>query len=165
MGRPSVIPQVRERLEQYLDELQRRYVMQDPERRVATMPATTDGKVNVRAIANAIGLRETQEKYLYERPELSSLVNLLAEGQGLAPIGARTMQDAVDRAAKAKAQIQAQRLRTVALASVEAQAQRDELLQAIKELSQVNQRLAAENTRLRARLEAIERGIFMPEAP
>ena len=163
MGRPSVIPQVRERLEHYLNELECRYQGQSEDQRVPTIPATTDGKVNVRAVATAIGLKTTQEKYLYERAELSSLVNLMAEGQGLAPIGARLSQDAADRAVKAKALFQAKNLRLAAQAAVEAQAQQEELLQVIKDLGRENQRLTAENLRLSARLEAVEAGIFVPE--
>jgi len=47
------------------------------------MPSTSDGKVNVRALAQALELKQTQEKYRYERQELTSLINLVAEGQGL----------------------------------------------------------------------------------
>lgn len=46
--------------------------------RAPTLPATPDGKVNVRALAQAIELKQTQEKYLYERQELTSLNNLVA---------------------------------------------------------------------------------------
>ena len=163
MARPSVIPGIKERLEAYLDECEGAYQQQPENTRKPTIPATPDGKVNVRAVAAALGLKATQEKYLYERGELSSLVNLMSEGQGLAPIGARVSQDAADKAFKAKAQLQAQSLRAASQAAVEAQAQHDELLQTIKDLSRENQRLAAENLRLRARIEAVEAGIFVPE--
>ncbi|MDP4361052.1 hypothetical protein QR510_30950, partial [Escherichia coli] len=70
MARQSVIPAVKERLELYLDERQAEYLEQPDGSRTATLPKTPDGKVNVRGIATAIGLRQTQEKYLFEREEL-----------------------------------------------------------------------------------------------
>lgn len=87
MARQSVIPAVKERLELYLDERHAEYLEQPDGSRTATLPKTPDGKVNVRGIATAIGLRQTQEKYLFEREELSSLINLVAEGQELLSIG------------------------------------------------------------------------------
>ena len=44
MARPSVIPAVRERLELYLEELETAYLSQPDGNRVATIPATSDGK-------------------------------------------------------------------------------------------------------------------------
>lgn len=164
MPRPSVIPSIREKLEQYLNDCEAAYQQQPEGSRTPTIPSTGDGKVNVRQVGAAIGLKQTQEKYLYERGELSSLINLMAEGQGLAPIGARVAQDAADKAVKAKALLQAQALRATSQAAVEAQAQHEELIEKIKELSRDNESLRAENTRLRARLDSIEAGVFVPEA-
>lgn len=163
MPRPSVIPDIRERLEHYLNRCEVDYQQQPEGARTPTIPATSDGKVNVRQVGVAIGLKQTQEKYLYERDELSSLINLMAEGQGLAPIGARVAQDAADKAVKAKAALQAKNLRAASQAAVEAQAQHQELMQQIKDLSRDNAALTAENLRLRMRLEAIESGLFVPE--
>lgn len=98
MARPSVIPAVLERLKQFLDERESRFLAKPEGERSPTLPATSDGKVNVRAVAQAIELKQTQEKYLYEREELRSLIDLAAQGQGLLPIGARTLQGAGDRA-------------------------------------------------------------------
>ncbi len=92
MPRPSVIPSVKEKLERYLESMEAEYLSQPEATRKPTLPSTGDGKVNVRAVAKAIELKQTQEKYLFERDELSSLVNLVAEGQGLLPIGARTQE-------------------------------------------------------------------------
>lgn len=163
MPRQSVIPGIRERLEQYLDEREAAYQRQPEGARTPTIPATNDGKVNVRQVGVAIGLKLTQEKYLYERGELSSLINLMAEGQGLAPIGARVSQDAADKAARARALLHAQDLRAASQAAVEAQAQHEELIQKIKDLSRACEELGAENLRLRARLDAIESGMYVPE--
>src|ERR1022692_3423671 len=108
MGRPSVIPQVRERLEAYLNERELEFLSQPEAVRSPTLPATPDGKVNVRAVAQAIDLKVTQEKYLYERDELSQLINLMAEGQGLLPIGSRLVLEAGDKALKERMVRQAQ---------------------------------------------------------
>ena len=163
MPRPSVIPGIREKLEQYLNDCEAAFQQQPVGMRTPTIPATGDGKVNVRQVGKAIGLSLTQEKYLYERGELSSLINLMAEGQGLAPIGARVSQDAADKAAKEKALRQAQNLRAASQAAIEAQAQHEELIERIKDLSRAYEELSAENLRLKARLDAIESGMFVPE--
>lgn len=163
MPRPSVIPGIREKLEQYLNDCEAAYQQQSNDARTPTIPATGDGKVNVRQVGAAIGLKLTQEKYLYERGELSSLINLMAEGQGLAPIGARVSQDAADKVVNARAQLQAQNLRAASQAAIEAQAQHEELIERIKDLSRSYEELSAENLRLRARLDAIESGMFVPE--
>jgi hypothetical protein len=161
MARPSVIPAVRERLEQYLDEREAEFLAQPERERTPTLPSTPDGKVNVRAVAQAIDLKQTQEKYLYEREELSSLINLVAEGQGLLPIGARLLQDAGDKAIKERLVRQAQAARGAAQAAVEAQAVHAELLEKVRELSADNEGLRAENLRLRAQLEAMDQGVHV----
>lgn len=70
MARPSVIPGIKARLEEWLDQKESQYLSQPEVERHATLPLTTDGKVNVHAVAVAIGLTENQEKYLYERKVL-----------------------------------------------------------------------------------------------
>ncbi len=161
MPRPSVIPAVRERLEVYLNDCEARFLAQAGNERTPTLPATPDGKVNVRAVAQAIELKQTQEKYLYEREELSSLINLVAEGQGLLPIGARLLQDAGDKAIKERLVRQAQAARGAAQAAVEAQAVHAELLDKVRELSADNENLRAENLRLRAQLDAMDQGLHV----
>ena len=95
MARPSIIPTVKAALEEYLERTQVAYLALSESQRMSTLPATSDGKVNVRLLAAAIGLKQTQEKYLYERPELTSLINLVAEGRGMTP-------DAVDKIAQGR---------------------------------------------------------------
>lgn len=58
------MPRVRIRLEAYLNEREVEYQAQPDEQRLPTLPATSDGKVNVRAVAKAIALKTTKEKYL-----------------------------------------------------------------------------------------------------
>lgn len=161
MGRPSVIPQVRERLEAYLNERELEFLSQPEPVRSPTLPATPDGKVNVRAVAQAIDLKVTQEKYLYERDELSQLINLMAEGQGLLPIGARLVQEAGDKALKERMVRQAQTAKAAAQAAVEAQAVQAELLDKLQAAVADIEALKAENARLHAQLDAIHSGMFV----
>lgn len=161
MARPSVIPAVRQRLEAYLEQRESAFLVQPEGARSATLPSTGDGKVNVRAVAQAIDLKPTQEKYLYEREELTSLINLVAEGQGLLPIGSRLVQDASDKAIKERLARQAQTSRADAQAAVEATAVQDELLERVRELSLDNELLSAENLRLRAMLDAMDQGLHI----
>lgn len=161
MPRPSVIPQVRERLEAFLNDRESQYLQQPEDQRCPTLPATPDGKVNVRAIAQAVDLKVTQEKYLYEREELSQLINLIAEGQGLLPIGSRLTQGAGDKALKDRMVRQAQTAKASAQAAVEAQAVNAELIEALKDRSEEVEALKAENMRLRAQLDAIHGGMLV----
>lgn len=161
MARPSVIPQVRVRLEAYLNEREVAYQAQPDQQRTPTLPATPDGKVNVRAVAEAVGLKPTQEKYLYERDELTQLINLMAEGQGLLPIGSRLLQEAGDKALKERIARQAQTAKAAAQAAVEAQAVHAELLDKLKSAVADIEALKAENARLRAQLDAIHSGMFV----
>ena len=161
MARPSVIPAVKERLEAYLDSRQAEYLAMPEDDRTSTLPATPDCKVNVRAVAQAIELKQTQEKYLYERAELSSLINLVAEGQGLLPIGARLLQDAGDASIKERLVRQAQSAKASAQAAVEAQAVHAELLQRLREAVTEIEMLKAANTRLYAQLDSVRSGMFI----
>lgn len=161
MARPSVIPQVRLRLEEYLNEREAEYLAQSEDDRTPTLPVTPDGKVNVRALAQAIDLKQTQEKYLYERDELSQLINLMAEGQGLLPIGARVMQVAGDKALRERIAHQSQASKAASQAAVEAQAVQAELLEKLKDAIAEVELLRAENLRLRAQLDSIRNGIFI----
>ena len=161
MARPSVIPQVRVRLETYLNDCETAYLAQPDEAKTPTLPATPDGKVNVRAVAQAIELKQTQEKYLYEREELYQLINLIAEGQGLLPIGFRVTQEAGDKALKERMVRQAQATKAASQAAVEAQAMQAELLDKLKDAAAEIESLRAENLRLRAQLDAVRSGIFV----
>ena len=161
MPRPSVIPTVKATLEDYLECMQAAYLSLPEEKRVPTLPATTDGKVNVRALAQAIDLKQTQEKYLYERQELTSLINLVAEGQGLAPIGSRLLVDAADKALKDRMARTAQNAKANAQAAVEAQSATAELLEKLKDAVFEIESLKAENMRLRAQLDMIHSGMLV----
>jgi len=161
MPRPSVIPTVKAALEEYLERMQVAFLAVPEERRTPTLPATPDGKVNVRALAQAINLKQTQEKYLYERQELTSLINLVAEGQGLLPIGSRLLVDASDKVLKDRLVRQAQSAKANAQAAVEAQSATGELLEKLKEVVLENESLKAENMRLKAQLDLIHSGMLV----
>lgn len=159
MGRPSVIPSVRLRLEEYLEKCESEHRAQPECTRRPTLPHTGDFKVNVRAVAKAIDLTKGQEKYLYEREELTSLVNLTAEGQGLLPIGART-QPEVDKSIRERLVMQATTSRMDAQAAVESKAREEALLESVALAHKQIASLQAENMRLRARLELVQAGLL-----
>jgi hypothetical protein len=159
MPRPSVIPAVKERLEEYLDKCQLDYISQPELNRNPTLPQTTDAKVNVRALAKSIGLTQSQEKYLFERQELYSLVNMVAEGQGLRPIGART--EPADKAIQQRLVTQARSAKIDAQAAVEAKAREDALVQELSVACKRIAKLEAQNMRLQAQLEMINSGMLV----
>ena len=161
MARPSVIPEVRARLEAYLNDREAEYLGQPDLGGTATLPTTPDGKVNVRGVAQAVGLKTTQEKYLYERDELSSLINLVAEGQGLLPIGWRLTQQAGDKALQERLARQAQAAKAYAQAVGEGQAVQFELLEKHRSAVSEIEALRASNLRLQAQLDAIRAGMFV----
>jgi hypothetical protein len=89
----SVLPALLQELELYLDRQAAAWQEQDCDARVPTLPATSDGKVNVRAITLALGRPQSQEQHLFKRPELKSTINAVAIEQGLKPIGSRLPDD------------------------------------------------------------------------
>lgn len=165
MPRPSVIPGIKARLEEYLDQKEAEYLAQSNLNRQPTLPGTPDGKVNVRAVANAIALTVNQEKYLYERKELTDLINCIAEGQGLSPIGSRLHQTASDKAIKARLIMQAKSAQEDSQAAVEAVSAQQELLSRIAQLSTELEETKAANVRLRAQLDAIRDGLWVSIEP
>lgn len=161
MARPSVIPGIKTRLEEWLDQCEAAYLSQPESSRQPTLPMTPDGKVNVRAVAQAIQLKPTQEKYLYEREELTQLINCIAEGQGVLTIGSRANQTDADKAIKQRLILQSKVAQETSQAAVEAISARDELLDRIRVLSAELAASKAETERLRTRLQAIEAGVWV----
>ena len=96
MGRPATaVRDILGALEPYLEARLAEYERQeDP--RAPTLPATPDGKINVRSVTREIGLKVSQEQHFYRHPELARVLNAAAEAQGLEPIGSRTQQNADD---------------------------------------------------------------------
>lgn len=161
MARPSVIPGIKARLELWLDQCESAYLAQPEDIRQPTLPLCPDGKVNVRAVAQAIQLKSTQEKYLYERAELTQLINCIAEGQGLLTIGSRATQTDADRQVKQKVTLHAKNAQEAAQAATEAIAAQQELLDRVRGLSAELAASEAEVARLRARLQAVENGVWV----
>lgn len=165
MPRPSVIPKVLSDLTEYLDRLQDRYASEPEHARSPTLPLTPDGKINVRALAKAIGLKQSQEKYLYERPELTQLINLICDGQGVLPIGSRLSQTAADKAIKEQLVRQARAVTDASRSAVEAQGALQEMLTRVRDMAVELETVKAENRRLRAQIDAMHEGIFVKVDP
>ncbi len=161
MARPSVIPGIKARLEEWLDQREAAYLAQPEVTRQPTLPATSDGKVNVRAVAQAVDLKPTQEKYLYEREELTLLINCIAQGQGLQTIGSRVNPTDADKAIKQKIILHAKSAQEATQTATEAIAAQQELLDRIRALSIELASSKAETERLRARLQAVESGVWV----
>ena len=161
MARPSVIPGIKARLETWLDEREAAYLAQPENTRQPTLPMTPDGKVNVRAVAQAIDLMPTQEKYLFERDELTTLINCIAEGQGVLTIGARVNPTDADKQIKQKIIQQAKNAQQATQAATEAIAAQQELVDRIRSLSADLEAAKAEVLRLRTRLQAVEDGVWV----
>ncbi|MET4479153.1 hypothetical protein [Bradyrhizobium sp. F1.13.3] len=90
----SILNELADTLGAYLNERIRAWLCQPESARLPTLPATSDGKVNVLALAEASGIGAARVQHLFKRPELRSTVNAVAIEQGLKPIGARlTVED------------------------------------------------------------------------
>ncbi len=119
MPRPSsVVANWKPKLEAWLNEQEEAYRAQWEGQRRATLPSTSDGMVNVTSVAKALNCPKA---YLYDYPELQSLVDLFAEGQGLLPCGART-QGMADQVVKDRVVAIAKTAKADAQAAVESRA-------------------------------------------
>jgi uncharacterized coiled-coil protein SlyX len=98
----SVLPDLLRLVEPYLDRQAAAWAAQPPRDRRPTLPSTTDGKVNVRAITTALGLERSQEQHFFKQPDLRSVVNAVAQEQGLKPIGARSLSEEMGKAVAAR---------------------------------------------------------------
>jgi hypothetical protein len=98
----SILPELLEALERYLDARASAWLAQPDGSRSPTLPATPDGKVNVRAITLAIGRPQSQEQHLFRRPELKAAIDAVAIEQGLKPIGARNQPEDIEKAVVAR---------------------------------------------------------------
>jgi hypothetical protein len=93
----SILPELLESLETYLDQRAQAWLEQVGER-TPTLPSTSDGKVNVRAITAALGRPQSQEQHLFKKDELRSAINAVAIEQNLKPIGGRLPSEDPDKA-------------------------------------------------------------------
>lgn len=138
----NVTPEILEKLEPYLEQLDAFWESQPEGLRQPTLPVTVDGKVNVRGIAKAIGLRQSQEQHFFRKPELAAPINSLAQVQGVKLIGSRLLADQHDKAA-------ADRLARTAT-------EKNDLARALAEKEAEIEALREENAMLHARLDQIE---------
>ncbi|AIB12613.1 hypothetical protein ABAZ39_11535 [Azospirillum argentinense] len=142
MGRPGfVVAEIRALLEPYLDEQMAAWERQPEAGRQPTLPMIGD-KVSVRGLTRALGLKISREQYFYDEPELASLVNAVAEAQGLLPIGSRAQLDAEDKA--------------VAERITRAQADRSDLARTLAEREALIERQRREIEALRGQLALLE---------
>lgn len=161
MSRPSIIPKVLADLTDYLNKRQEAFDAQPEGSRKPTLPLTPDGKINVAAVAEAIKLSSGQRKYLHERAELTQLINLVCDGQGVLPIGSRVTQSAADKALKERLIKQSKAAQEASQAAVEADSALQAALDRIKGLSDELEDVKAQNTRLRAQIQSVQDGIYI----
>ncbi|WP_244486922.1 hypothetical protein [Aurantimonas sp. Leaf443] len=83
-------------LEPYLERCHAAWTAMPLGARVPTLPSTDDGKVNVRALTLALGLKRHREQHFYNHAELTGLVNSIAEAQGLRGIKSRNQAETED---------------------------------------------------------------------
>lgn len=138
MGRPSVIPVILAALEPYLEQRQAVWLAQPENSRLPTLPDVA-GKVDVRNMVKALGLSSSHEQHFYNKPELRTVVNAIAEVQGLKGIGSRSELDAADKVAESRL--------------TQAQRDKSQFARALGEAHAQIDRLRRENESLRALLE------------
>lgn len=138
----SILPEILSKLEPYLEEIDKQWEAQPEDSRRPTLPFTGDGKVNVRDITKAIGLRQSQEQHFFKKPEIASLVNALAKIQGIKPIGSRAVADQIDKVVSNK------------LSKVSSE--KNDLARALAEKDGEIEALRAEVVSLKAKIEFIE---------
>lgn len=140
----SVAPDILAVLEPWLAGRIEEWQAQPEETREPTLPATRDGKINVRGVARALGLRPSQEQHLFRHAELRTALNVVAAEQGLKPIGSQSEADEMDKAV-------AGRLRQV-------QARSGDLMKIVAEQAAVIERQRREIDAYRAQLGLLEEG-------
>jgi uncharacterized coiled-coil protein SlyX len=98
----SVLQPLLDLLAPYLEAKVDEWLAQPEADRRPTLPATVDGKVNVRAVATDSGIGIARVQHLFKRDELRSAVNAVALEQLLKPIGARLPSDDVEKEVAAR---------------------------------------------------------------
>jgi hypothetical protein len=138
VARPSILPTILAVLEPFLERRQQEWAGQVDAARAPTLPEVF-GKVDVRNLVKALGLPLSYEQHFYNKSELRTLVNSIAEGQGLKGIGSRAEMDDYGKAAESRL--------------TQAQKERSDFARALSEAHAQIDRLRRENSSLRAQLE------------
>ncbi len=119
----------------YLEVKDNEWRDQSPDDRRPTLPATRDGKVNVRGIVQELaGLRPADEQHFFRKPEIAGPVNILADVQGLKRIGSHALEKAEDDAARARHARDSQRYNQLAADLIEAEARIAQLTERVRQL-------------------------------
>jgi hypothetical protein len=79
----TVVSAIKARLEPYLEEKVGHLGTGALSPAEPTLPVTVEGKINVRAITHALGLKLSQEQYFYKYAELTTMVNAVLHFLGL----------------------------------------------------------------------------------
>lgn len=87
----SVLPEILEKLESYLDRIDATWLAQAEHKRLPTLPCEGD-RVNVRGIVRELNFKLTWEQHFYNKPEIMSVVNRVCEVQGLKGIKSRSVE-------------------------------------------------------------------------
>jgi AcrR family transcriptional regulator len=138
----TVVPTILAVLEPYLDERLAAFDDMPESRRIPTLPATADGKINVMALVRDLGLNPSDAQHFHRKRELFDAVNIAAEAMGLAPIGSRALDDEASVSVRAK---------LARVGGAEKKASED-LVEALRR----NDLLTAENERLRQKVLSLE---------
>lgn len=142
MPQRSIVRTILPMLERYLERLDEEWEAQAEGARQPTLPLTVDGKVNVRALTRALGLRESQEQHFYRHKELATAVNAIARVQGVKKIGSRMLDDEED-------DLMAERIHRVETRS-------SDLARELSEREALIERYRQENASLREQLRLLE---------
>jgi hypothetical protein len=78
----------------YLEEREAAWHAQPDSSRRPTLPSTVEGKVNVRGLIREAGVKPTWEQHCYRKPAVRNIINAVAQGMGLQPIGSRDPKEA-----------------------------------------------------------------------
>jgi hypothetical protein len=156
MARPStVVANWMPKLESWLSDRETEYRAKPEGKRTPTLPVTNDGMVNAQEVARQLGCARA---YLYDYPEMTSLLDLFAEGQGLLPSGTRSLA-AGDKAVKDKMAMVSKSAKVDAQAAVEAKAALSDAIKRVAELQAETQRLRLENTSLKEQIGLMHQGV------
>lgn len=148
MPQRPVVPTILAALDPYLETKLAAFEAMPEQTRVPTLPATTDGKLNVTGLVRELGLKPSDVQHFHRKRELFDAVNLIAEVMGLAPIGSRILEDEASDVVRDK----------LARAGRSKKKASEDLTEALRRndlLTVENERLRQKTLRLEAQLAAI----------